>query len=211
MEREWKTFLPPYSSFPSFCVRAFFKATHFLCKMTKENAVFWNMMTYDSCKNQRFGRTYYFLHQVAKISEPETKLSVTSNSISPRPPNVSHWWWRRYVPLKRRFLHEPHGLTFQKTTFFNIFLFHCIKWRNYCLFFSFLGWGETQSSGHVGHHWTCCTSPRWLWVWRSLWNEWQGKSKWVEKTCSSGSLSTTNLTCPDLGWKPWSQLRESRC
>jgi hypothetical protein len=30
---------------------------------------------------------------------------------------LSHWWWRRYVPPKRRFLHEPHGITSQKSPF----------------------------------------------------------------------------------------------
>jgi hypothetical protein len=28
------------------------------------------------------------------------------------------WWLRRYVPAKRRFLQEPHGVTFQKMAFF---------------------------------------------------------------------------------------------
>jgi hypothetical protein len=27
------------------------------------------------------------------------------------------WWWRSYVPLKRRFLQDPYGVTFQKTAF----------------------------------------------------------------------------------------------
>jgi hypothetical protein len=31
---------------------------------------------------------------------------------------LSTWWWRRYVPKKRRFLQEPHGVTSQKTPFF---------------------------------------------------------------------------------------------
>jgi hypothetical protein len=30
----------------------------------------------------------------------------------------SPWWWRRYVPLKRRLLQEPHGVTFQKKSVF---------------------------------------------------------------------------------------------
>jgi hypothetical protein len=30
---------------------------------------------------------------------------------------LSPWWWRRYVPAKRRFL---HGVTSQKTTFFTV-------------------------------------------------------------------------------------------
>jgi hypothetical protein len=31
---------------------------------------------------------------------------------------LSPWWRRRQVPLKRRFLQEPHGVTTQKTPFF---------------------------------------------------------------------------------------------
>jgi hypothetical protein len=37
----------------------------------------------------------------------------------------SPWWYRGYVPLKRRFLQEPHGVTSQKTAFF--------EERNVCL------------------------------------------------------------------------------
>jgi hypothetical protein len=33
---------------------------------------------------------------------------------------LSPWWRRRQVPPKRRFLQEPHGVTTQKTPFFNI-------------------------------------------------------------------------------------------
>jgi hypothetical protein len=31
---------------------------------------------------------------------------------------LSPWWWRCYIPPKRRFLQEPHGITSQKTAFF---------------------------------------------------------------------------------------------
>jgi hypothetical protein len=41
-----------------------------------------------------------------------------------------------------------------------------------------------------------CASPGWLWWWRNLWNDWQGKLS--EKTCPSAALSATNPTCcPD--------------
>jgi hypothetical protein len=40
----------------------------------------------------------------------------------------------------------------------------------------------------------------WWWMWSSQWNEnWQGKLKYLEKTCPSATLSTTNLTWPNLG------------
>jgi hypothetical protein len=31
---------------------------------------------------------------------------------------LSSWWWRRYVPRKRRFLQEPQGVASQKTAVF---------------------------------------------------------------------------------------------
>jgi hypothetical protein len=37
-------------------------------------------------------------------------------------------------------------------------------------------------------------------VWSSRWSEyWQGKPKYLEKTCPSDTLSTTNPTSPNLG------------
>jgi hypothetical protein len=43
-----------------------------------------------------------------------------------------------------------------------------------------------------------CASPGWLWWWRNLWNDWEGKPKYSEKTCPRAALSTTNPTCcPD--------------
>jgi hypothetical protein len=39
--------------------------------------------------------------------------------------------------------------------------------------------------------------PGWLWGWRSWWNErfWQGKPKYLEKSCPDAILSTTIPTC----------------
>jgi hypothetical protein len=34
--------------------------------------------------------------------------------------------------------------------------------------------------------------------WSSRWNEWQRKPKYLEETCSSAALSTTNSTWPGL-------------
>jgi hypothetical protein len=72
-------------------------------------------------------------------------------------------------------------------------------------FFSFSGWGETESTWYVGHCWPIVPAPdnRWWWLWSSWWNEdWQGKPKYSERTCPSATLSTTNPTRPDLGWNP---------
>jgi hypothetical protein len=41
------------------------------------------------------------------------------------------------------------------------------------------------------------------WIWNIWWNEdWQGKQKYMEKTCPSATLFTTDLTWPDLGSNP---------
>jgi hypothetical protein len=72
-------------------------------------------------------------------------------------------------------------------------------------FFSFSGWGETESTWYVAHCWPIVPAPddRWWWLWSSRSNEdWQGKPKYSEKTCRSDTLSTTNPTWPDLGSNP---------
>jgi hypothetical protein len=51
--------------------------------------------------------------RVTRIGGLGTTLAVTSNRRF-----LSPWWWRRYVPPKRRFLQEPHGVTSQKMAFF---------------------------------------------------------------------------------------------
>jgi hypothetical protein len=41
---------------------------------------------------------------------------------------------------------------------------------------------------------------QWWWVWSSRWNKnWQGKPKYLEKTCLSVTLSSTNPKWSDLG------------
>jgi hypothetical protein len=57
--------------------------------------------------------------RVTRIGEVGTKLAVTSNQ-STLLMFLACWflspWWRRwYVPLKRQFLQQPHGITSQKT------------------------------------------------------------------------------------------------
>jgi hypothetical protein len=43
----------------------------------------------------------------------------------------------------------------------------------------------------------------WWWLWSNQWNEnWQGKPKYLEKTCLSATLPTTNPTWPDPRSKP---------
>jgi hypothetical protein len=51
--------------------------------------------------------------------------------------------------------------------------------------------------GYCGHYWPIVPAPdnRWWWLWKNWWNkDWQGKLKYLEKTCPSATLSTTNPT-----------------
>jgi hypothetical protein len=58
------------------------------------------------------------------------------------------------------------------------------------------GWSPIGSTRHCGHQQAYCASRRWIWWWRNWWNDdWQGKPKYLEKTCHSAALSTTNPTC----------------
>jgi hypothetical protein len=84
-------------------------------------------------------------------------------------------------------------------------IYVCCRHRMYLVFFSLLGWGETESTWYVGHHWPIVSAPddRWLWVWSSRWNEnWEGKPMYSYKTFPSATLSTTNPTWTDLGSNP---------
>jgi hypothetical protein len=55
-----------------------------------------------------------FIIRMTGIGEVGTTLAVTSNRFTLHRNNL----WRRYIPPKRRFLEEPHGVTSQKTVFF---------------------------------------------------------------------------------------------
>jgi hypothetical protein len=73
--------------------------------------------------------------------------------------------------------------------------------------FSFLvSWGGMRLSppGTSATNWPIVPSTDDGWcVWSSRWNEnWQGKPKYSEKTCTGATLSTTNPTWPDLGSNP---------
>jgi hypothetical protein len=66
----------------------------------------------------------------------------------------------------------------------------------------FFWWGGTKSTRYCGHFWPTVQAPddRWGWLWSNWWTEdWQGKPKYLEKTCPSATLSTTNPTWPDSG------------
>jgi hypothetical protein len=76
-----------------------------------------------------------------------------------------------------------------------------------CIFF-LVSWDAVRLSivGTSATNWPTVSAPDdrwWWWMWSSLRNEdWQGKSKYSEKICSSATLSTRNHTWPDLGSNP---------
>jgi hypothetical protein len=66
---------------------------------------------------------------------------------------------------------------------------------SYHLMLHYDQWGGTKSTGYCGHFWPIVQAPddRWGWLWSNWWNEdWQGKLKYLEKTCPSAALSATN-------------------
>jgi hypothetical protein len=70
-----------------------------------------------------------------------------------------------------------------------------------------VSWGGVRLGpfGTSATNWPIAPAPddRWWWVWSGRRNEdWQGKPKFSEKTCSSATFSTTYATWPDLGSNP---------
>jgi hypothetical protein len=61
--------------------------------------------------------------------------------------------------------------------------------------FFFVASGVGLSPLYCGHFWPIVPAPddRWGWLWSNWWNEdWQGKSKYTEKTCPSATLFTSD-------------------
>jgi hypothetical protein len=71
--------------------------------------------------------------------------------------------------------------------------------RTKSVFFWFLGVGWDRV--HLARRPIVpASNDRWWWMWWSQWNEnWQGKSKYSEKSCPNATLSTTNPTWPEQG------------
>jgi hypothetical protein len=78
-----------------------------------KNCVFCDITPCGSCKNRRLGKNIITIISVERISELGT-LAVTSIV----PGSLVTPMMRRYVPPKRQFLQESHGVTHQKTAFF---------------------------------------------------------------------------------------------
>jgi hypothetical protein len=85
-----------------------------------KNDLTWDVTQCGSCKNQRFGGTYRLLLQGDRIGELGTTLALTSYRRTLRTP-------------KRRFLQEPHGLTYQKTAFLIVTAVETSNFRDFIL------------------------------------------------------------------------------
>jgi hypothetical protein len=79
--------------------------------VTMKKVVFWDVTPCGSCKYWRFGGTQRLHHQGEKFAVCISCQFLVHQFLSP-------WWWRLYVPPKRRFLQEPHDVTPQKTVLF---------------------------------------------------------------------------------------------
>jgi hypothetical protein len=74
-------------------------------------------------------------------------------------------------------------------------------------FFKLMGW----DFGYCGHYWHIvpASDDKWGWLWRNWWNkDWQEKPKYLEKTCPSVTLPTTNPTWLDPGLNPGRRSRK---
>jgi hypothetical protein len=96
---------------------------------------------------------------------------------------------------------------------------YCLAHTPQLFFFFYYWWGDTKSLGTAKSLSTAATSgllykPQMTDeddFWSNWWNEdWQGKPKYLEKTCPSATLSTTksHMTRPRL--QPWTATVESQ-
>jgi hypothetical protein len=83
----------------------------------------------------------------------------------------------------------------EKEYFFSIGTLE-VFWHTFKFFFLIcIVGGEIKVHSTLRAPMAYCASPGWLWWWRNRWNDWQGKPKYSEKTCSSAAVSTSNPTC----------------
>jgi hypothetical protein len=94
-------------------------------RLTMKNVVYWDVTPCGSCKDRRFEGTYRFHHQGGKN---RSVLRLVTVNVGPSSPILAPLWWRRYIPPKRRFLHESHDVTSHKTAFLTLSLFFYVHW-----------------------------------------------------------------------------------
>jgi hypothetical protein len=98
--------------------------------VTMKNAVIWDVAPCRSCLDRRFGGTYRLHLQGRKIRERGPSVACSHLlTLVPHSRTFLPWRWRRYVPPKRRFTQELHGVTSQKTAFFKIAFVHRVSLR----------------------------------------------------------------------------------
>jgi hypothetical protein len=107
----------------------FFKSV--LCKILKFSGWgLWRMRSYGMLRHVTVVRTYVSEQRSASITRVTriSKLGITflfsvlrflvNANVVPSSPILVRWWWRPYVPPKRRLYQDPHGVASQKTAFF---------------------------------------------------------------------------------------------
>jgi hypothetical protein len=124
--------------------------------------------------------------------------------VSFTPWSLYHWVKSPRYPLDRR-LYEPQN-RYERHGEVNILDLEGTRtpappsYSQYFLFFVWTLWGGVHTGwvhSALRPLLAYCTCPRWVWGWRSWWNErfWQGKPKYSEKTCPDAILFITNHTC----------------
>jgi hypothetical protein len=82
-------------------------------------AIFWDVVQCGFIVNRCFGWTSH-LHLQGRRNNPSRKRVRQLLRLFILP-----WRWRRHIPLKHRFIINPHGATFQKEAFFLNVILHC--------------------------------------------------------------------------------------
>jgi hypothetical protein len=124
-------------------------------------------------------------------------FAVTSNRAFPVNLFLSPWWWRRYVPPKRRFLQESHGVTFQKTRFSNeINLYSEVSFCRWC-------WIRSKAPITEAIYWPIVPAldDRWRWLRSNLWNDWVAEETDILRENMSQCRSVHHrfhMTCPGI-------------
>jgi hypothetical protein len=131
------------------------------------------------------------------------KLSLANNRLSHGTSSSLSWNMHHiFLPLTDGISSILYSASFLRLIF-HIPNLHLLTGSfSFFLFFTYYG-VHTGSTRHVSHWMAYCTCPGWLWWWSNWWNgDWQGKPKYLEQTCPSATLSTTNLNWPDPGLNP---------
>jgi hypothetical protein len=119
---------------------------------------------------------------------------------------LSSWWWRSYIPPKRLFLQEPHGVTSQKTAFFIVTAVKTSDLTRDII---------TQIEIQCGHprSWYFCASISPLYVYCAC--SMKRPRRITGPSCTQSALRSGNGVRPckgrcrkiDNGWHKWMEVR----